>query len=135
MGGGPRRLRGRPGRAGEPGGARRDGRLLWWLGETRAGVAHTERAYAGFRRAGDAASAALAAVFLCVTWASNCDHLAVAGVWLARAERVTSELDPNPLQGWLWLLRGYLEPDPDRAHELHGACSSWPGPPGTSPWS
>ena len=109
---------------------------LWWLGETRAGVAHTERAYAEFRRAGDAASAALAAVFLCVTWASNFDSHAVAGGWLARAERVTSELDPNPLQGWLWLLRGYLEPDPDRAPTSStGACSSWPGPPGTSTWS
>ena len=92
---------------------------LWWLGETRASVAHTERAYAEFRRAGDAVPAALAAVFLCVTWASNFDNHAVAGGWLARAERVTSGLDPNPLQGWLWLLRGYLEPDHGRAHELY----------------
>jgi hypothetical protein len=30
------------------------GAALWWLGETRASVAHTERAYAEFRRAGDA---------------------------------------------------------------------------------
>ena len=95
------------------------GVALWWLGETRASVAHAERAYAGFRRAGDAVAAAATAVFLCMTWASNFDNHAVAGGWLARAERVAGAVDPNPLQGWLWLLRGYLEPDPGRAHELH----------------
>ncbi|HEV2871696.1 MAG TPA: helix-turn-helix transcriptional regulator, partial [Actinomycetota bacterium] len=94
------------------------GVALWWLGETRASVAHTERAYAQFRRAGDAVSAAVAAINLCVTWMSNFDNHAAAGGWLARAERVLEEADPNPLRGWLWLLRGYLEPDPGRAQEL-----------------
>jgi DNA-binding NarL/FixJ family response regulator len=94
------------------------GVALWWLGETRASVAHTERAYAGFRRAGDAVPAAVAAISLCVTWISNFDNHAAAGGWLARAERLLGDLDPNPLQGWLWLLRGYLEPDAGRAREL-----------------
>lgn len=94
------------------------GVALWWLGETRASVASTERAYAGFRRAGDAVPAAVAAISLCVTWISNFDNHAAAGGWLARAERVLADLDPNPLQGWLWLLRGYLEPDAGRAREL-----------------
>jgi DNA-binding CsgD family transcriptional regulator len=94
------------------------GVALWWLGETRASVAHTERAYAQFRRAGDAVSAAVAAINLCVTWMSNFDNHAAAGGWLARAERVLEDADPNPLRGWLWLLRGYLEPDPGRAQEL-----------------
>jgi DNA-binding CsgD family transcriptional regulator len=90
---------------------------LWWLGETQAAVAATERAYAGFRRAGDAAGAAGAALFLCITWASNFDNPAVARGWLARAERVAGG-GPGPLQGWLLLLRGFLEPDPERAHAL-----------------
>jgi DNA-binding NarL/FixJ family response regulator len=94
------------------------GVALWWLGETRASVAHTERAYAGFRRAGDAVPAAVAAISLCVTWISNFDNHAAAGGWLARVERLLGDLDPNPLQGWLWLLRGYLEPDAGRAREL-----------------
>ena len=94
------------------------GVALWWLGETRASIAHTERAYAGFRRASDAVAAAVAAMSLCVTWISNFDNHAAAGGWLARAERVLGDLDPNPLQGWLWLLRGYLEPDTGRAREL-----------------
>jgi DNA-binding CsgD family transcriptional regulator len=95
------------------------GAALWWLGETRASVAHTERAYAGFRRAGDAVPAALAAISLCVTWVSNFDNHAAAGGWLARAERVMADADPNPLRGWLWLLRGYLDPDPEHAQELY----------------
>jgi DNA-binding CsgD family transcriptional regulator len=95
------------------------GAALWWLGETRASVAHTERAYAEFRRAGDAVPAALAAISLCVTWFSNFDNHAAAGGWLARAERVMAEADPNPLRGWLWLVRAYLEPDPGRAQELY----------------
>jgi tetratricopeptide (TPR) repeat protein len=94
------------------------GVALWWLAETRASVTHTERAYAGFRRAGDAVSAAVAAMSLCVTWVSNFDNHAAAGGWLARAERVLEDADPNPLQGWLWLMRGYLEPDPGRARVL-----------------
>jgi len=94
------------------------GVALWWLGDTRASIAHTERAYAGFRRASDAVAAAMAAMSLCVTWISNFDNHAAAGGWLARAERVLGDLDPNPLQGWLWLLRGYLEPDTGQAREL-----------------
>src|SRR5688500_20330513 len=35
---------------------------LWWLGEPRASVECRERAYVGFRRGGDAAAAALAAM-------------------------------------------------------------------------
>jgi DNA-binding CsgD family transcriptional regulator len=94
------------------------GTALWWLGETRASVAHTERAYAGFREAGDAVAAAVAAMSLCVTWIANFSNHAAAGGWLARAERLVADADPNPLQGWLWLLRGYLDPDPARAREL-----------------
>jgi len=94
------------------------GVALWWLGETRASVEHTERAYAEFRRAGDAVAAATAAMSLCITWISNFDNHAAAGGWLARAERVMEGADPNPLRDWLLLLRGYLEPDPGRARDL-----------------
>ena len=95
------------------------GVALWWLGETRASVAHTERAYAAYRRAGDAVAAATAAMNLCVTYISNFENHAAAGGWLARAERLLAEADPNPLRGWLWLMRAYLEPDPGRAQELY----------------
>ena len=61
----------------------------------------SERAYAGFREAGDATAAAVAAMSLCVTWIANFSNHAAAGGWLARAERLLAELDPNPLQGWM----------------------------------
>jgi DNA-binding NarL/FixJ family response regulator/predicted negative regulator of RcsB-dependent stress response len=35
-----------------------------------------------------------------------------------RAERVTEALEPNPLQGWLWLLRGFLSGHSDEARRL-----------------
>ena len=94
------------------------GVALWWLGETRASVEHTERAYAEFRRAGDVVAAATAAMSLCITWISNFDNHAAAGGWLARAERIMEGADPNPLRDWLLLLRGYLEPDLGRARDL-----------------
>ncbi len=75
------------------------GVALWWLGEIRDSVANTERAYAGFRRAGDAVSAAVAAMSLCVTWISNFDNHAAAGGWLARAERVHGGRRPEPAPG------------------------------------
>jgi DNA-binding CsgD family transcriptional regulator len=94
------------------------GAALWWLGETRASVAYSERAYAGFRRSGDPVRAATTAMSLCVTYISNDGNAAAAAGWLGRAERVLGDTDPNPLRGWLWLLRGFLSTDPAAAREL-----------------
>jgi len=94
------------------------GSVLWWLGETRSSVEYSERAYAGFRRSGDPVRAAMTALNLCVTYISNYGNPAAAGGWPGRAERVMGDADPNPLRGWLWLLRGYLATDPATAREL-----------------
>jgi DNA-binding NarL/FixJ family response regulator len=94
------------------------GAALWWLGETRASVDHSERAYAGFRRSGDTVRAATTAMSLSITYISNYGNPAAAGGWLGRAERVLGDADPNPLLGWLWLLRGFLSTDPATAREL-----------------
>jgi DNA-binding CsgD family transcriptional regulator len=94
------------------------GSVLWWLGETRASIEYSERAYAGFRRSGDPVRAAMTALNLCITYISNYGNPAAAGGWLGRAERVLGDADPNPLRGWLWLLRGYLATDPATAREL-----------------
>jgi hypothetical protein len=75
------------------------GAALWWLGETRASVTHTERAYAGFRRAGDAVSAAVAAMSLCVTWISNFDNHAAAGGWLGPGRAGHGGRRPEPAPG------------------------------------
>jgi DNA-binding CsgD family transcriptional regulator len=55
---------------------------------------------------------------LCVTWSSNYGNPAAVGGWLGRAERLLADVDPNPLRGWLWLLRGYLATDPAAVREL-----------------
>ena len=56
------------------------------------------------------------AVDLSISYLVNLGNDVAARGWLARAERRTRRLDPNPLQGWLWLMQGYMSGDPDRAH-------------------
>jgi hypothetical protein len=106
------------------------GVALWWLGDTRASIAHTERAYAGFRRASDAVAAAMAAMSLCVTWISNFDNHAAAGGWLARAERVLGDLDPRSRAG-CGCCAGTWSPTPAGPASSSSGCWSWPGPPAT----
>ncbi|MDQ4059427.1 MAG: LuxR C-terminal-related transcriptional regulator, partial [Actinomycetota bacterium] len=87
---------------------------LWWLCEARSSVRYRERAYVKFREDGNVASATRAAVNLSINYLVNLGNEAAARGWLARAERVMGDTDPNPMQGWLWLMRGFLAPDPDR---------------------
>lgn len=91
---------------------------LWWLCEARPSVRYRERAFVRFRQAGDTARASMAAVNLSIVYLVNLGNEAAARGWLARAERVTQDTDPNPTQGWLWLMHGFLSPDPDRSLEF-----------------
>lgn len=86
----------------------------WWLCDARASIRYRERAWALSRRAGDAERAGRAAVDLSISYLVNLGNDAAARGWLARAGRVTRALDPNPLQGWLWLMEGYLSGDAER---------------------
>jgi ATP/maltotriose-dependent transcriptional regulator MalT len=90
---------------------------LWWLCEARLSVRYRERAYVKFREDGDVGSATRAAVNLSISYLVNLGNEAASRGWLARAERVMGDIDPNPMRGWLWLMRGFLAPDPDRARE------------------
>jgi tetratricopeptide (TPR) repeat protein len=90
---------------------------LWWLCEARSSARYRERAYVKFREDGDVASAGRAAVNLSISYLVNLGNEAASRGWLARAERVMGGTDPNPMRGWLWLMRGFLAPDPDRARE------------------
>jgi ATP/maltotriose-dependent transcriptional regulator MalT len=87
------------------------GEALWWLCEPRSSVRCRERAYVLFRRSGDAARACLAALGLSVCYLTSLGNRVAARGWLARAERVMREASPNPLQGWLWLIGGYMSSD------------------------
>ena len=93
---------------------------LWWLGEPQASLAHRERAYVGFRRAGEDVHAATAAIELCTTYLVNFGNGAAASGWLTRAETVAG--DAAELRGWIWLMRAYLLPDADEACALIRRC-------------
>ncbi|HEX6420108.1 MAG TPA: LuxR C-terminal-related transcriptional regulator [Acidimicrobiales bacterium] len=90
----------------------------WWLCEATASAGYRERAWVLARRTGDAAAAGRAAIDLCICYVVNLGNDVAARGWLARAERVTAALDPNPVQGWLWLMGGYLSDDPDAGYRL-----------------
>jgi hypothetical protein len=72
---------------------------LWWLCDARSSVRFRERAYVGFRQVGDTTSACVAALSLSTSYLVNLGNEAAARGWLARAERVMREFDPNPMQG------------------------------------
>ena len=94
------------------------GAAFWWLCDARASVRYRERAYVMLRQSGDALRACTTAVDLSITYLVNLGNEAAARGWLARAERVMSGIDPNPMQGWIWEMRGYLTADPNRSREL-----------------
>lgn len=93
---------------------------LWWLCEARSSVGYRERAYVKFRQAGDVLRACMAAVELSIGYLVNLGNEAASRGWLARAERVMRGTEPNPMQGWLWEMQGFLSADPARSRELFG---------------
>ena len=90
----------------------------WWLCDARASVRCRERAWVLWRRADDAERAGQAALDLSISYLVNLGNDSAAHGWLARAARTTRRLDPNPLQGWLWLMEGYMAGDADTGHRL-----------------
>jgi DNA-binding NarL/FixJ family response regulator len=94
------------------------GAALWWLGEPQAVLAHRERAYVGFRRAGDEPAAAMTAIAVCISYAVEFGNGAAASGWLARAESVVDVDDPGPVRGWLWLMAGFFADGCDAACAL-----------------
>jgi hypothetical protein len=63
----------------------------WWLGETEAAVRCGEGAYSGFRRRGDVAKAAFAAVLLYFHYRMSLGNAAAARGWFGRAARLVEE--------------------------------------------
>ena len=91
---------------------------LWWLGEPQASLVHRERAFVGFRRAGEDTAAAAAAIEACVVHLINFGNGAAAAGWLARAESLAGA----ELQGWICLLHAFMVPDADEACALMHRC-------------
>ena len=79
-------------------------RAAWWLGDQEATMEARERAYRGYRRAGDACGAARMAMWL------GSDHLdfrgddAVAAAWVQRGRALVAEHAPCAEQGYIELL-------------------------------
>lgn len=91
---------------------------LWWLGEPHASVQCRERAYTRFRRGGDPAAAARAAMELCVAHLVQFGNVAAASGWLGRARSVFIDGAPPEVEGWFWLLEAYLSADHETACRL-----------------
>ena len=94
------------------------GEALWWLGEPRRSITYHERAYTAFRRAGEAARAAWTAMWLCLAYKADLGNQAAASGWIARAERVLQDADPDPMRGWLCWTRAFETTDVELAQEL-----------------
>ena len=79
-------------------------RAAWWQGDQDATLGARERAYRGYRRAGEPCGAARMAMWLAS------DHLdfrgddAVASAWLRRGRALVADHPPCPEQGWITLL-------------------------------
>jgi len=81
------------------------GRALWWTGDAEGAVGWRERAYAGYRKLGDAQRAARLALWISSEYSAAWGNASAASGWLARAERLLADSDPGPELGWLELVR------------------------------
>lgn len=94
------------------------GDALWWLGETHASVEHRERAYALYRKRGDAAPAVDIAFGLAVHYRANVGNEAAAAGWGARAKRLVAEAGLEEFRGWVMLFEAGEAPDPLEGERL-----------------
>jgi DNA-binding CsgD family transcriptional regulator len=98
------------------------GRAFWWLRDSRAAVAHRERAYAGFRRQGELARAARLALWLAREYALVWRNEPAANGWTARAERLLADGAPGAEEGWLALARSERATDGSESAGLAAAA-------------
>ena len=93
-------------------------RACWWLGDTRAAIEHGERAFAAYEAEGRPAEAAMVGVHLCLWYLSNLDNVFAARGWLARAGNLARGSGDDLMVGWVTLVSGYVEDDPDEGRRL-----------------
>ncbi len=94
------------------------GEAWWWLGRNRVSIQTRERAFAAYLREDNPVAACSTGITLSISYLINLGNAAAAHGWLAKAERTMESAAPNPMQGWLWLLRGFLTSDPATSQEL-----------------
>jgi DNA-binding CsgD family transcriptional regulator len=98
------------------------GRALWWLREPEQAVVYRERAYSGFRRDGELGRAARVALWLSREYALVWGNEVAANGWLARAERLLTDVAPGAERGWLELARAERAREPAAAARLAAAA-------------
>ena len=94
------------------------GSAQWWQGEIREALRNWTAAYQGFRRAGAAAEAIMAAIQLSFIYSANLGNEVVASGWVRRAIRLASEVEIPVLDGWVALTESVFDTDHATALEL-----------------
>lgn len=94
------------------------GDAQWWQGKVGEAIRSREQAYAAFRREGEPVLAFMTAGRLSIDYTTNIGNPAAAAGWLARAERLLTEFDLDPLRGWYLMAQGFTADDPLRGEEL-----------------
>ncbi|HJR96249.1 MAG TPA: adenylate/guanylate cyclase domain-containing protein [Gaiellaceae bacterium] len=97
------------------------GEAAWWSGQIDEALRHREKAFAAYTSDGDGRGAARMAMTLAWDYEGK-GAFAVAGGWLATAERLLADLDEVPEHGRLILVHAlaalFAEGDFERAIEL-----------------
>ena len=93
-------------------------RSRWWLGDVPGAIEAWERAYGAYRRAGEDAAAARAALFLSKEHGQTLGNHAAANGWLALARDLLDPLPPSAAHGWLRLAESEIEMDPAGSLDL-----------------
>jgi class 3 adenylate cyclase len=97
------------------------GEAAWWSGKLEEAISHRERAYAAYTADGDELGAARMALTLAWDYEGR-GAFAIAGGWLANAERLLGGLPEAPEHGRLLLVHAltalFAEGDFDRATEI-----------------
>jgi len=94
------------------------GNALWWMDDLRQSVECRERAYAGFRRRGDLADAAMVAITLVFDYRKQYGNAGASAGWLARAARLIEDAGVDEMSGWLLFARAYDSEDPATSERL-----------------
>jgi len=82
------------------------GRAVWWLGDVDRAIEYRMRAYAAVRRQGDAARAAVIALWLGREYLEAVGNEPASQGWVARAEGLVRDREQGLEHGWLELTHG-----------------------------
>jgi tetratricopeptide (TPR) repeat protein len=93
------------------------GRALWWIGDVDDALDQRERAYALYRRAGDADRAALIALWIAREYVEALGNAPASSGWLARATGLLRDEPASGARGWLDLTIGTLSDEPGAMRE------------------